>query len=276
MPKSNTELVKRTVFALCKVSGRRTSESFAFKVMNTIIDSLKKRYDFFNHVTINGMAQLDDVCVSSAIDTVDSTCIYKAIETMIRIVHMDLLDDAGLYFVKEFKQEIQRDTLFDLLQHGIDLTTLEMEQQHAYKYRQEKKNISQEASLLGYTWKDVSNWKYDDKNNVCILYDTNDSILDKLNLDAIIKKHIDRLTGPQEIEDISGLQTERYKKEFELLHLLHEKDLDLDTTLSLLQVSENDLQHMIERLLNLGLLEYLDFDVVKLTKKGIKYIEQKN
>ncbi|HMA82611.1 MAG TPA: hypothetical protein VKP59_00095 [Candidatus Thermoplasmatota archaeon] len=276
MPKSNTELVKSTLFALCKVSGRRTSESFAFKVMNTIVDSLKQRYDFFNHVTIKGMAHPGEVYVSSTIDTVDSTSIYKAIETMIRIVHMDLLDDAGLYFVKEFKQEIERDTLFDLVQHGIDLTTLEMEQQHVYQYRQEKKNIAQEASLLGYTWKDVSNWKYDDMNNVCILYDTNDSILDKLNLDAIIKEHIDRLTGPQEIEDISGLQTERYEKEFELLHLLHEKDLDIDTTLSLLQVSEEDLEHMIERLLNLGLLEYVDFDVVKLSKKGIKYIEQKN
>lgn len=276
MAKSNTELVKNTVVALCKVSGRRTSESFAFKVMNTIVDSLKQRYDFFNHVNIRGITQPDDVYVSSKINTVDSTNIYKAIETMIRIVHMDLLDDAGLYFVKEFKQEIERDTLFDLIQHGIDLQSLEMEQQHVYQYRQEKKSISQDTSLLGYTWKDVSNWKYDDMNNVCILYDTNEGILDKLNLDVIIKEHIDRLTGSQEIEDISGLQTERYEKEFELLHLLHEKDLDIDTTLSLLQVSEDDLEHMIERLLNLGLLEYLDFDVVKLSEKGIKYIEQKN
>lgn len=276
MAKSNTELVKNTVVALCKVSGRRTSESFAFKVMNTIVDSLKQRYDFFNYVNIKGMTHPDDVYVSSKINTVDSTNIYKAIETMIRIVHMDLLDDAGLYFVKEFKQEIERDTLYDLVQHGIDLQSLEMEQQHVYQYRQEKKSISQDTSLLGYTWKDVSNWKYDDMNNVCILYDTNEGILDKLNLDVIIKEHIDRLTGSQEIEDISGLQTERYEKEFELLHLLHEKDLDIDTTLSLLQVSENDLEHMIERLLNLGLLEYLDFDVVKLSEKGIKYIEQKN
>lgn len=276
MAKSNTELVKNTVVALCKVSGRRTSESFAFKVMNTIVDSLKQRYDFFNHVNIKGITQPDDVYVSSKINTVDSTNIYKAIETMIRIVHMDLLDDAGLYFVKEFKQEIERDTLYDLIQHGIDLQSLEMEQQHVYQYRQEKKSISQDTSLLGYTWKDVSNWKYDDMNNVCILYDTNEGILDKLNLDVIIKEHIDRLTGSQEIKDISGLQTERYEKEFELLHLLHEKDLDIDTTLSLLQVSENDLEHMIERLLNLGLLEYLDFDVVKLSEKGIKYIEQKN
>jgi hypothetical protein len=273
MTTSNTDLLKSTVSALCKVSGRRTSESFAFKVMNTIVDSLRQRYHFFNHVTIRGMSNPDDVYVSSEIESVDSSNIYKSIETMIRIVHMDLVDDAGLYFIKEFKQEIERDTLFDLIQHGVDLHTLELEQQHVYQYRQEKKDRSSETSLLGYTWKDVSNWKYDDMNNVCILYDMNDTILDKLNLDAIIKDHIDRLTGSQDIESLSSLETERYKKEFELLQLLNQKDLDLDSALSLLQVSEDDLEHMIERLLNLGLLEYHDFDVVKLSKKGIKYIE---
>ena len=58
MSKSNNELVKSTVVALCKVSGRRTSESFAFKVMNTIVDSLKQRYDFFNYVCSWGEIEL--------------------------------------------------------------------------------------------------------------------------------------------------------------------------------------------------------------------------
>lgn len=273
MPKSNKDLLKNTVVALCKVSGRRTSESFAFKVINTIVDSLKQRYDFFNYVTIRGISNSNEISISSEINSVDTVNIYSAIETMVRIVHMDLVDDAGLYFIKEFKQEIDRDTLFDLVQHGVDLQTLELEQQHVFKYRQEKKDKSTESSLLGYTWKDVSNWKYDDVHNVCILYDKDDTILDKLNLDAIIKEHIDRLTGSQDVETLSSLETERYKKEFELLQLLHNKDLDLDSALSLLQVSGDDLEHMIERLMNLGLLEYHDFDVVKLSKKGMKYIE---
>lgn len=275
MTKSNAEILKNTLFALCKVSGRRTSEAFAYKVMNTIVNSLKNRYTFFDQVSIQGAATRDQIHVSTKIDDVEETKIFKAVETVIRIVYMDLDDTAGLYFIKELKQQLEKETLLALLQNGLDLNLLEMEQQHTYQYRQEKKKMAGDPSLLGYTWRNVSNWKYDDLNNVCILYDNEDNILDKLNLDAIIKEHVDRLTGSEQVEDITELQTERFKKEFELLHMLHKKDMDMDTALSLLKVSEDDLEHMIERLLNLGLLEYLDFDVVKLSEKGVRYIEQK-
>ena len=53
--------------------------------------------------------------------------------------------------------------------------------------KKEKENIAGAASVLGYSWSDVSNWKYDDHNNVCILYNNDEGILDKLNLDAIIQ-----------------------------------------------------------------------------------------
>jgi len=276
MRMSNIEILKDTLFALCKVSGRRTSDAFAYQVMNTIVTSLKQRYSFFEQITITGASDPDQIKISNTVDSINPEKILRAIETVIRIVHMDLEDKAGLYFIKELKQQMKKDTLFELAENGVDLSLLEMEQQHAFQYRQERKKMAGDASLLGYTWKDVSNWKYDDLNNVCILYDNNDTILDKLNLDAIIKEHIDRLTGSEDIDDLSEIKTERFEKEFELLNLLSEKDMDIDAALSLLQVNQDELEHMIERLLNLGLLEYLDFDVVKLSDKGLKYIEQNN
>lgn len=276
MTKSNAEVLKNTLFALCKVSGRRTSDAFAYKVMNTILSSLKNRYSFLDQVSMVGASSIDEIQVSTSIDEIDKSNIFKAVETVIRVVYMDLDDTAGLYFIKELKEQLEKETLNALLQNGLDLNLLEMEQQHSYQYRQEKKKMAGDPSLLGYTWKDVSNWKYDDLNNVCILYDNQDNILDKLNLDAIIKEHINRLTGSEEIEDITDLQTEQFKKEFELLSMLHQKDMDIDTALSLLKVTEKELEHMIERLLNLGLLEYQDYDVVKLSDKGMKYIEQKS
>lgn len=274
MNKTNAELLKDTLFSLCKVSGRRTSDEFAYKVMNTIVSSLKQRYTFFDQINITGASSPDQIQISNTINSIDSEKLLPAVETVIRIVHMDLEDNAGLYFIKELRQQMNKETLFQLTKNGVDLSLLEMEQQHTYQYRQQRKKMAGDASLLGYTWKDVSNWKYDDLNNVCILYDHNDNILDKLNLDAIIKEHIDQLTGSEQIDDLSEIQTERFKKEYELLHLLHQKDMDIDTALSLLQVDQDELEHMIERLLNLGLLEYLDFDVVKLSEKGLKYIEQ--
>jgi hypothetical protein len=274
MNKTNVELLKDTLFSLCKVSGRRTSDAFAYKVMNTIVSSLKQRYTFFDQVSITGASHPNQIQISENINVVESDKLIRAVETVIRIVHMDLEDNAGLYFIKELRQQLNKETLFELTKNGVDLNLLEMEQQHAYQYRQEQKKMAGDASLLGYTWKDVSNWKYDDLNNVCILYDHNDNILDKLNLDAIIKEHIDQLTGSEQVEDLSEIQTERFKKEYELLHLLREKDMDIDTALSLLQVDQDELERMIERLLNLGLLEYVDFDVVKLSEKGVNYINQ--
>jgi hypothetical protein len=275
MNKTNAEIFKNTLFAICRVSGRRTSDSFANKVINTIVNSLKNRYLFLENVSIQGTESIDEIQVSTQINTIQSAELFKALETIIRIVYMDLEDTAGLYFIKELKQQMEKDILTTLLKNGLDLNLLEMEQQHTFQYRQNKKNNVGDSSLLGYTWKDVSNWKYDDLNNVCILYNQQDTILDKLNLDAIIKEHIERLTGTEELENIDDLHTERFKKEFELLHLLQQKDIDIDTAVSLLKVNEDELDHMIKRLLDLGLLEYIDFDVVSLSEKGLKYIEHK-
>jgi hypothetical protein len=275
MNKTNAEILKSTLFAICKVSGRRTSESFAYKVINTILNSLKDRYMYLEKVSIQGTESLDQIQISTQINSIQTSELFKGLETIIRIVYMDLEDTAGLYFIKELKQQMEKDILTTLIKNGLDLNLLEMEQQHAFQYRQNKKNMAGDPSLLGYTWKDVSNWKYDDLNNVCILYDQQEHILDKLNLDAIIKEHIERLTGTEELEDIDDLHTERFKKEFELLHLLQQKDIDIDTAISLLKVDEDELDHMIKRLLDLGLLEYVDFDVVSLSEKGIKYIEEK-
>jgi len=275
MNKTNAEILKNTLFAICKVSGRRTSESFAYKVINTIVNSLKNRYMYLEHISIQGIESIDQIQVSTQINNIQTSELFKGLETIIRVVYMDLEDTAGLYFIKELKQQMEKDILTTLIKNGLDLNLLEIEQQHAFQYRQNKKNMAGDPSLLGYTWKEVSNWKYDDLNNVCILYDQQDHILDKLNLDAIIKEHIERLTGSEELEDIDDLHTERFKKEFELLHLLQQKDIDIDTAVSLLRVNEDELDHMIKRLLDLGLLEYIDFDVVSLSEKGMRYIEQK-
>lgn len=270
----NSRILKTSIQALCMVAGRRTSETFSYKVMNSITSSLIDRYDFLNYVGLKDGSGFETIQVDPAIDEIESSQIFKAIETIIRIVHMDLQDNAGLYFLKEFKESVGYDIINLLEHHGVDLDLLEVEQQHVYLQRQKKKNMAGELSLLGYTWNDVATWKYDDHNKVCILYDSNEEVLDKLNLDVIIKEHIDMLTSSDSIEDISEIETERYKKEYELLTMLHEKDLDVQTAMTLLKVTEEELDHMIHRLLNLGLLEYADFDVVTLSKKGIEYISK--
>jgi len=277
MEMKNSEVIKNSLEALNNIAARRTSTHFAEKVMETLMKTLKDRFQFLQYVQFKDENNQCLVNVSVDIDSFDSAYVFKAIETAIRIIHMDLQDKGGLYFIKEFKEFAGIDTIKTLEDYGVDLSILSMEQKHAYLQKKEKENIVGDASVLGYSWSDVSNWKYDDHNNVCILYNNEEGILDKLNLDAIIQEHIERITGIDDVENFDGefqVQTERYQKEFDLLQLLKSKDVDIDTVLSILQINEDDLEHMIKRLMNLGFLEYVDVDVVKITEKGMQYISK--
>ena len=51
-----------------------------------------------------------------------------------------------------------------------------------------------EKSLLDYSWDKISDWKLDPDNGVCIVYDKDGKVLDRLNLDEIVKKHMAALT----------------------------------------------------------------------------------
>jgi len=277
MDMKNSEVVKNSFEALNSIAARRTSANFAKKVMETLMKTLNERFKFLKYVAIKDTSDQFQVQVSSHIDELDTLSIFRAVETAIRIIHMDLQDKGGLYFMKEFKELAGETTVHTLADNGIDLSILSIEQKHAYLQKKEKEDLKEGVSVLGYTWSDVSNWKYDAHNNVCILYNNGDQVLDKLNLDAIIKEHIERITGledPQEDDEDFNLKTERYEKEYELLHLLKSKDIDVDAALAILKVSEEELEHMVKRLMNLGFLEYADVDIVKITEKGMKYISK--
>lgn len=274
MEMENALILKNSLQALCNIAGRRTSENFANKVMNTIMSSLKERYTFLDFVRFNDAKSNDIIEVSSQINSIDSSEIFKAIETAIRIVHLDLQDKGGLFFMKEFKQLAGIETVIIMEQNGVDLSILEMEQKHTYLQHKNRNKVAGDVSLLGYSWSDVSNWKYDDHNKVCILYSKEEKILDKLNLDAIIKEHIDKLSGSDDLSELEDIKTERYQKEYELLNLLRSKDVDIETAMIKLQVDEEELEHMVKRLIDLGFLEYADVDVVKISEKGMQYISR--
>ena len=66
-------------------------------------------------------------------------------------------------------------------------------------------------------------------------------MLDRLNLDRIIQNYVERLSGyidvdPREIEK----ETKVYAKDYELLKLLLEKDMDAETAIHMLNISRNE------------------------------------
>ena len=292
----NSDLLKRVIKALYTTAARRTTQNFAVAVIDTIIKTLVERYDFLKHIQIYTDGGSEDfIDVSSDLNSVHPAKIGKAIEAIVQVVCMDLKEKAGFYFIKEVKINAGEEIISKLRECGVDLELL-MLQQHYLYWRQERKKAKtghddkvktgkqslDKVSLLGYSWKNISSWHYDPESKVCVIYDKDGKELDRLNLDTIIRNYIGTLTKEGVIESrkdyVEKEKRERIEiseKEFELLKMLHARDVDVETATDLLNVTEKQLNFMVRRLLTLEMLHYISFDEVALTDTGMNHLNTK-
>jgi len=57
-----------------------------------------------------------------------------------------------------------------------------------------------------------------------------------------------------------------------LLKLLHSRDIDAETAIQLLPITESELKTMIHKLIDFEMLHYVSSDVVELSEIGINYL----
>jgi len=284
MENTNKYVLGEVIRALFHVAGRRTTYGFAAKVIGSIIKNLQPSYDFLKYVNIidkGNLSEDDAVRVSSEIDSIDKELVGKAIESIIRVVYMDLIGKAGLFFIAEIKRRAGEDLITNLHYYGVDLASLQVEQHYLHRSREARKrktirDADSGVSLLGYTWKNVASWKYDPSQESCVLYNKDGEVVDNLHLDSIIENYVKTLSSdleeiPEDVEkgfDIS-------EKELELLDMLFSKDMDSETAMTLLHVNKTEFNIIVKRLLKNELLQYTSFNVIELTELGLSYISQK-
>jgi len=100
--------------------------------------------------------------------------------------------------------------------------------------------------------------------------------MDRLNLDSIIKSYVEKLsgyagTGPSEYEDKINV----YEKEYKLLELMYSQDIDAESAVATLHITEDELNKMIQKLVKIEMLQYISYDVVELTEVGMSYLSKK-
>ncbi len=283
----NSKVLGGILIALYAVASRRTTHNFAATVIGAIVKTLEQSYPFLKHVKIEEgeITRTSDVIrISHDIDDVNPMKVGRAIEAIIRVVYMDLIGKAGLFFIKELKRKAGDDIIDQLMAFGVDLAALQTEQHYLYRQRERKKERAtgkkgkkgEGVSLLGYTWNEVASWKYDPDKQVCTLYSKDGKVLDKLNLESIIEDYVKNLSEtvdetPEEFEEDINLTD----KEFELLKMLYSRDVDAETAVVLLHISKNEFNAMIHHLLEVEMLQYVSFNVIELTEIGIGYISKR-
>jgi len=277
---TNSYVLGEILRSIYHVAGRRTTQSFAAKVIGSIVKNLQSQYDFLKYVTVNDKNLLIEnqvITISSEIDTIPKERVGKAIEAVVRIVYMDIIGKAGLFFISEIKRRAGEELITYLKEYKVDLGSLQVEQNYMYRSREKKKHrLADGVSLLGYTWKNVSSWEYDPNKKTCILYDKNGEVLDNLHLENIIENYVENLSEdtekiPEELEEKLNIDN----KEYELLKMLHSRDMDSESAINLLHVTEDEFESMVRKLLEFELLQYSSFNVIELTELGISYVQER-
>jgi len=286
----NSVLLKAVLSSIFNTASRRTSTRSAGEVLGSSIKTLERKFDFFKYVyltpTESGSGDFA-VSISPVVDSVKPEEIGKAIESLIRVIYNDLSSEAGLYFVTELKELAGEDVSRAIKECDVDLDQVQLEQHYAYRRRERKKAIKEAAkggvstlskneNLIGYGWGEVAHWKHEPGSKYCTLYDKRGNVIDKLNLENIIKNYVERLSGyidvdPREIEKEASI----YEKEYKLLKMMLEKDMDAEVAMAQLKVSKEELNKMIKKLSEMEMIHYIDYNTIELTDVGIGYISKK-
>ena len=282
----NSVLLRSVLTAIYNVASRRTSSKSADEAIGSTIKTLERKYDFLRHVNFDQKdVTTGDFAISFTedIDAVNPAIVGRALEALVRVVYNDIGSEAGLYFITELKQLAGDDVTRAFMDREIDLDQVQLEQHYAYNRQERKKAITdgtrrgeRPENLVGYDWGEVAHWKHEPGSKFCTLYDKEGNVLDRLNLDRIIQNYVERLSGyvdvdPREVEKQASI----YEKEYELLKLLLEKDMDADTAMHMLHISQDELNNMIRKLSQMEMLQYVTHDTIELTDIGVGYISKK-
>jgi hypothetical protein len=278
----NSDILNRTLTTLIEISARRSSQAIACAFMDAILKTLIEKYGFLKYITIKNMTYYEENAIHTEpeINSVKPEYIGQAIESIIRILCMDLEEESGLFFIKELKDRLGETYILEFKKFGIDLDLLRLEQKHLHEHVEKKRSIIQHDSsqkmkeeqmhILEYDWESVSSFKY--RNNICFLYDKNGKLLDKLQLNEIIEYYIRTLTDFGKLVKKQN-ELDITEKEYEFLAMLHRKDMDEESAKFLLDMTKADFEHMLQRLLRYELLQFVSDDEIKLTDEGIALIE---
>ncbi len=284
---TNSEILRKITLLLITIAGRRSSDTIACAFMEAILLSLKEKYDFLRHITIHNITYHEGAIegaieIQGIIEKISPIKIGESIESIIRILCMDLEEDTGLYFIHELKTRLDNEYLVELKRIGVDLDLLKLEQKHLHEqlerkkmilhHQEETQNVEMKVTIPTYAWSDVATFKY--RNNICFLYNKKGQLLDRLHINKLMEYYVRTLT------DFGKLTLKKEKieitaKQHKLLQMIYERDIDEETALYFLQVNKTELNNIINQLLRYEYLQYTSTDEIKLTEKGIEYLQEK-
>jgi len=130
MATTNSDFVKYILKMLMNKISRRTTETHAKQVMDSVFEELTARYDFLRYITIMDVVYteaVDTVVIDPEINTVNSSRFDHAVRDIIKSTVRHLERDADFFFIREFKEAIDGISETELLDKGINLSSMQFQ-----------------------------------------------------------------------------------------------------------------------------------------------------
>lgn len=129
---NKSDIIENVIKNLINISGRKTSKGHAINTVDSVMENLKHKYDFLNHIKINDNRFVEDeeaVSVMGDVNNVDSDKLGKALNEIISNTHFSLGNNAGHFFIKELQRNIGGDYSSVMKELGVDLGLMQLEKE---------------------------------------------------------------------------------------------------------------------------------------------------
>ena len=127
-----SKVVKNLLNVLIDISGRKTDKGHAIYTLDSVMKKLEVKYDFLKHVVIEDTRYVEGrnpIDVLSDINQVDSSKMGEAIHDIITTMDNSLGEDAGYFFIKEIRRNLDDEYKTSMDNMGVDLGLMQLERE---------------------------------------------------------------------------------------------------------------------------------------------------
>jgi hypothetical protein len=121
---NNKEIINILMISVINVIRRRTSEEYAFVIIDKVIKNLREKHYSFNYIEINKtrFSELEDIIdIKEDINYININDFADAINEFFNIIASLIGGEAGYYFIKEVEEELPSKYQSKIKELDIDL-----------------------------------------------------------------------------------------------------------------------------------------------------------
>jgi len=126
----NSKVVKYVLQKLIDISSRKTTAEHAVSTMHDLVKNLERKYIFLKNVEIKDTRFIeisDPVSVMTGINGIKLVEVGKALSDIIKTMQIKLGDEAGHFFIKEFRNSLEEEYSITIEEMGLDLGLMQLE-----------------------------------------------------------------------------------------------------------------------------------------------------